>query len=179
MKISLPTPALVLLIGVAGSGKSTFARAHFAPTEILSSDHCRALVCDDETNQAVNQDAFELLHLLVRKRLTYRRLTVIDATNVQPEARARLLALARQQRVPAVALVFNFDVAICLQRNAQRIQRVVPRDVILQQQHDLQESLGTLSAEGFHAMYVFASPAEAADVAIQRKKSRRRKSDAG
>ncbi len=178
MQITLPNPSLVILIGVSGSGKSTFARAHFAPTEILSSDHCRALICDDETDQAVNRDAFELLHVLVAKRLAYRRLTVIDATNVQTEARAPLLALARRHRVPAVALVFDFDVAICLQRNAQRVQRIVPREVILQQQHDLQASFGTLSAEGFHALYVFASPVEAADIQIERKKSRRWQSDA-
>ncbi len=174
MKISLPAPSLIVLMGVSGSGKSTFAREHFLPTEIVSSDHCRALVCDDENDQSVNQEAFELLHLIAAKRLAQRKLTVIDATNVQPEARQPLLALARPYRIPALALVFNFDVEICLHHNQQRGQRIVPRDVILQQQDDLQRSLAALSAEGFHAIYRLTSPAELATVSLRRKKLRAR-----
>ncbi|HEX4947431.1 MAG TPA: AAA family ATPase [Blastocatellia bacterium] len=171
MMITLPDPSLVLLLGVSGSGKSTFARAHFVVTEILSSDHCRALVCDDENDQRVNKEAFAILHLIAASRLTYNKLTVIDATNVQAEARAQLLAIAQRHHVPAVALVFNFDVELCLQRNAQRVQRVVPHEVVLQQQHDLQQSLAALPDEGFHAIYTLASPAEVAALTIQRKKS--------
>jgi protein phosphatase len=177
MNIPLPDPCLLVLLGVSGSGKSTFARAHFAPTEIVSSDHCRALVCDDENNQAVNPAAFAILHLIVASRLAHRRLTVIDATNVQAEARQPLLRFAQQRRVPAVALVFNFDLEICLHRNAERLSRVVPREVVEQQQHDLQQSLATLSEEGFHAIHFLTSPDDAANVTMQRKKSRRRQSD--
>ena len=89
MKITLPKLSLVVLVGPNGSGKSTFARRHFLPTEILSSDACRAMVSDDENNQAVTPEAFMRLHLVAAQRLALERLTVIDATNVQPEARAR------------------------------------------------------------------------------------------
>ena len=95
MRIALPHPALVLLVGPTSSGKSTFAAAHFRPTEIVSSDRCRALVCDDENDQSATDAAFEVLHLLVDKRLERMRLTVVDATNVRRRSRGALLALGR------------------------------------------------------------------------------------
>ena len=169
MKITLPAPSLVVLMGISGSGKSTFARQQFAPTEIISSDHCRALVCDDENDQAVNQAAFEILHLVAAKRLAQGKLTVIDATNVQLEARQPLLTLAHEYQIPAVAIVFNFDPVICWQQNAQRLQRVVPSDILLQQHHDLQASLADLSREGFDAIHVLTSPAELTATTILKK----------
>src|SRR4051812_33051923 len=96
MLIEIPEFALVLLVGASGTGKSTFAAKHFLPTEIVSSDRARGWVADDETDQSVTADAFELVHAIVERRLKHRRLTVIDATNVQPEARKGLIALARK-----------------------------------------------------------------------------------
>src|ERR1043165_2730585 len=96
MKITVPELALVVLIGPSGCGKSTFARKHFKTTEVLSSDYCRGLVSDDENNQAATKDAFDVLHFIARKRLVAGRLTVVDATNVQPEARKPLVELARE-----------------------------------------------------------------------------------
>ena len=107
MRIELPHPALVLLVGPTSSGKSTFAAAHFRPTEIVSSDRCRAPVCDDENDQSATDAAFEVLHLLVDKRLEGKRLTVVDATNVRRQARGALLALARHHSLPAVAIVLD------------------------------------------------------------------------
>src|SRR5207244_3605562 len=95
MNIAIPELSLVVLIGASGSGKSTFARSHFASTEILSSDACRGLVSDDENDQAATNDAFEVLHYIAAKRLARGRLAVVDATNVQPESRKPLVALAR------------------------------------------------------------------------------------
>ena len=107
MKITIPELSLVVLIGPSGSGKSTFARKHFTPTEVLSSDACRALVSDDENSQAATKDAFEVLHFIAAKRLVGGRLVVVDATNVQPEARKPLVELARTYHVLPVALVFD------------------------------------------------------------------------
>ena len=103
--IKIPELSLVVLIGPSGCGKSTFARKHFKPTEVLSSDFCRGLVSDDENNQAATKDAFEILHFIAAKRLAAGKLTVVDATNVQPEARKPLVALAREYHVLPLSLI--------------------------------------------------------------------------
>ena len=97
MRLDLPDPSLVVLIGASGSGKSSFARAHFRGTEVISSDFCRGLVADDENDQAATADAFAVLNFVAGRRLAQPRLTVVDATNVQREARRPLVALAREQ----------------------------------------------------------------------------------
>lgn len=107
MTITIPSLSLVVLIGPSGSGKSTFARQHFLPTEVLSSDVCRGMVSDDENNQAVTNDAFDVLHYIAAKRLPLGRLTVVDATNVQPEAREPLVQFARRYHFLPVAVVLN------------------------------------------------------------------------
>lgn len=96
-RLIIPGLSLVVLVGPSGSGKSTFARRHFRPTEVLSSDACRGMVSDDENDQAVTKDAFEVLRFVAGKRLALGRLTVVDATNVQPEARKPLVEPARRQ----------------------------------------------------------------------------------
>src|SRR5919202_5004274 len=107
MTIKIPELALVVLIGASGAGKSTFARRHFRPTEVLSSDYCRALGSDDENDLAATKDAFEVLHFIAAKRLAGGRLTVVDATNVKPEARKPSVALAREYPVLPVAIGRN------------------------------------------------------------------------
>src|SRR5215510_3420045 len=104
-RITIPELALVVLIGPSGCGKSTFARRHFKPTEIISSDLCRGLVSDDENDQSATEDAFDVLHYITAKRLAAGRLTVIDATNVQPTSRKPLVELARQYHLLPVAIV--------------------------------------------------------------------------
>src|SRR5579875_2877242 len=113
MNIKIPDLSLVVLIGASGSGKSSFARTHFQPTEVLSSDFCRGLVSDDENDQAATNAAFEVLHFIAGKRLEAGKLVVVDATNVQPEARKALLALARAHHVLAVAIVLDVPEAVC------------------------------------------------------------------
>src|ERR1700704_2794508 len=116
-KFTFPDLSLVVLVGASGSGKSTFARKHFLPTEIISSDYCRALVSDDENNLAVTNDAFEILHFIAAKRLAGGRLTVVDATNVKPEDRKPLVELARQFHCLPVAIVLNPPEGVCQERN--------------------------------------------------------------
>jgi predicted kinase len=94
--VKIPELCVVALVGVSGSGKSTFAHRHFAPTEVLSSDQFRGLVADDENDQSATDDAFDALYHVARKRLARRRLTVIDATHVQRHARKAVLSLARE-----------------------------------------------------------------------------------
>jgi len=166
MTIRIPDPSLVLLIGPSGAGKSTFAKRRFRPTEILSSDHCRALVCDDENDQTATDDAFELLHLILAKRLARHRNTVIDATNVQPSSRSSLLAIAAQWKMPAVATVFQLTEDLCQNRNRERAKRQVPREVITNQITALSESGSHLETEGFAAVYRLTS--DDGDVVIVR-----------
>jgi len=109
MTITIPELSFVVLIGVSGSGKSTFARKHFKPTEILSSDYCRGLVSDDENSQAATKDAFEVLQFIARKRLAAGKLTVVDATNVQPESRKPFVAIAREFHCLPAAIVLDLQ----------------------------------------------------------------------
>ena len=154
----IPEPSLVLLIGPSGSGKSTFARKHFKPTEILSSDFCRGLVSDDETDQTATDDAFEILRFIAAKRLAAGKLTVIDATNVQVEARKPLLALAREYHYLTVAIVFDLPTKLCEERNETRPDRNLKPHVIRQQSQQLRRSLRTLKREGFrHFVYVMST----------------------
>jgi protein phosphatase len=156
--IALPDPSLVLLIGVTGAGKSTFAARHFRPTQVLASDAFRALVADDETDQTATADAFELLHLAVDRRLARRRLTVVDATNVLAAARRPLLEAARRHGLPTVAIVFDLPPAVSAARNAARTGRVVPPSVHQRQVRALRRCLRELPAEGFAAVWLLSSP---------------------
>ena len=155
--MGLPDPSLVLLIGVTGSGKSTFAARHFRPTQVLSSDAFRALVADDETDQDATADAFELLHGAVDRRLARRRLTVIDATNLQPSARRPLLEAARRHGVPAVAIAFDLPPGVTARRNAARAGRTVPEAVHQRQVRALRRCLPQLPMEGFAAIWLLRS----------------------
>jgi protein phosphatase len=180
MTITLPELSLVVLVGPSGSGKSTFARRHFRPTEILSSDHFRAVITDDENDQSVTPDAFELLHLTAAKRLAVGRLTVIDATNVQPDARKECLALARRFHVLPVAIVFDIDEAICLERNAARTDRHIPPRVVKNHADALRRSFRRLRDEGFRAIHVLSTPEEADAATVVREPLRvNRRFDAG
>ena len=166
--LAVPDLALVVLLGASGCGKSTFAARHFAATEIVSSDHCRALVADDENDQSATADAFEILHLLVAKRLARGRLTVVDATNVNPDARRPLLDLARRFHVPAVAIVLDLPEEECLRRNAARAGRRVPDEAIQRQMHFLRASVGCLSRDGFRRVHLLRTAAEVDEAAIAR-----------
>ncbi|QDU88994.1 Bis(5'-nucleosyl)-tetraphosphatase PrpE [asymmetrical] [Pirellulimonas nuda] len=159
-KLSLPNLSLVLLIGPSGAGKSTFARRHFLPTEVLSSDACRGLVSDDPNNQAATNDAFDVLHYIAAKRLAAGRLTVVDATNVQPEARRPLISLARAHHVLPVAIVLNLPEEVCIQRNRGRADRDFGPHVIRNQRSQLRRSLKGLKREGFRHVFVMESPDE-------------------
>ncbi|MCM2387107.1 polynucleotide kinase-phosphatase [Streptomyces albipurpureus] len=164
--------SLVVLIGATGSGKSTFARQHFKPTEIISSDFCRGLVADDENDQSVSGDAFDVLHYIAGKRLAAGRLTVVDATSVQAESRRQLVQLARQHDVLPIAIVLDLPEAVCAERNALRPERagMDPR-VVRRHTRELRRSLRGLEREGFRKVHVLRSADEvaAAEIVLERR----------
>ncbi|WP_030244390.1 MULTISPECIES: polynucleotide kinase-phosphatase [unclassified Streptomyces] len=147
--------SLVVLVGASGSGKSTFARRHFKPTEIISSDFCRGLVSDDENDQSATKDAFDVLHYIAGKRLAAGRRTVVDATSVQPDARRQLVDLAKRYDVLPIAIVLDVPEAVCAERNAARSDRAdMPRRVIQRHTRELRRSLRHLEREGFRKVHV-------------------------
>ncbi|WP_267243671.1 polynucleotide kinase-phosphatase [Streptomyces sp. PR69] len=163
--------SLVVLVGATGSGKSTFARRHFKPTEVVSSDFCRGLVADDENDQSASGDAFDVLHYIVGKRLAAGRLTVVDATNVQPESRRQLIQLARSHDVLPIAVVLDLPEEVCAERNALRSDRAgMPRRVIQRHCRELRRSLRGLEREGFRKVHILRSPAEAETARVVREK---------
>jgi protein phosphatase len=169
-ELSIPELSLVLLVGVTGSGKSTFARAHFKPTEVISSDFCRGLVADDANDQSATPAAFEVLRFIVGHRLKAGRLTVVDATNVQPEARRDLVLLAREYDVLPVAIVLDLPERLCAERNAQRPDRDFGPHVIRRQRSQLRRGLNHLGREGFRTVHILHTPDEIQAATVTRAK---------
>lgn len=168
MRIDLPDPSLVALIGPSGSGKSSFAGKHFAATEVISSDFCRGLVADDENDQSATADAFAVLHFIAGRRLAQPRLTVVDATNVQREARKPLIELAKQHDLFPVAIVLDTPEDICQERNRLRPDRDFGPHVVRQQRAQLRRPLKGLQREGFRRVWVLRSPEEVAAAEVRR-----------
>jgi len=164
MEIRVPELSLVLMIGSSGSGKSTFARTHFEKHEVVSSDECRGIVSNDENSMAATNDAFELLHYIVRKRLKNGLLTVVDATNVQPDSRKALLQIAREYHTLPVAVVLDMPRELCEARNTTRPDRNFGPHVIWNHHKQLKRSLKGLKREGFKQLYVLHSEEEVKDV---------------
>jgi len=168
MKLKIPELAVVALIGPSGSGKSSFARKHFRATEVLSSDYCRGLVSDDETSQAATNDAFDVLYYIASKRLAAGKLVVIDATNVQTEARKPIVALGRQFHCLPVAIVFDLPEKICHERNRDRPERDFGPHVVRQQAQQMRRALRNLEREGFRTIHVLHSLEEVDAAEIER-----------
>jgi polynucleotide kinase-phosphatase len=169
-QVTVPAMGLVVLVGASGSGKSTFARAHFKPTEVVSSDFCRGLVADDENDQSATPDAFDVLHYIVGTRLRRGLLTVVDATNVQQPARASLIKLARSHDVLVDAIVLDVAESVAVERNARRPDRDFGGHVVARQQRDLKRSLKRLGKEGFRRVHVLHGTEEIEAVEIVRER---------
>jgi predicted kinase len=173
LTLALPPRTLIALCGPAGSGKSTFARkfveAHseqgLKPTMIVSSDYCRALVCDDETNQQVNRDTFDLFHYIIHKRMFQSRFTIADSTALQPDARHRLLELAQRHYYYTCLLIFNVSPQITLQRDGKR-QRRVGEQVIAYHAGLLQQAILDAPNEGWDQIHILGAEDASAELVI-------------
>ncbi|HEY5856916.1 MAG TPA: polynucleotide kinase-phosphatase, partial [Aldersonia sp.] len=159
-EISVPALSLVVLVGVSGSGKSTFAAKHFTPTQVLSSDFCRGLVADDENDQAATSDAFDVLAYIAGTRLRRGLLTVVDATNVQRQSRKTLIDLAKSHDVLVDAIVLDVPDDVAITRNATRPDRGFGPHVIRRQHNDIRRSLSKIGREGFRRVHVLSGADE-------------------
>ena len=159
-ELHIPELAMVALVGVSGSGKSTFARRHFAPTQVLSSDTFRAMIADDENDQSASSDAFDALYYVAGKRLAAGRLTVVDATNLQEHARANVVRVAREHDVLPVAIVLDVPESLAWERTEARADRTFGREVLSRMRRDLRRSVGRLQREGFRKAHVLTGPEE-------------------
>jgi len=160
MKIAIPDFCLVVLIDASGSGKSTFAAKHFLATETVSSDWARGLVDDDEASQTANDDAFDLVHFIVAKRLGRRRLTVVDATNLDSKSRAALRKIAKVHHASLIAIVLNPGDQVCQAQNTSRPDRLVSVEVVQAQSKALKRQIKEIDREGFKQVHVLASTEE-------------------
>lgn len=169
-RIEIPELCLVALIGGTSSGKSTFAKKHFLPTEVLSSDFFRGMVCDDENNQNVSAEAFDLLYYTAEKRLNLMKMTVIDATNIQHSARKQVVDLARNQNIHAVAIVLNTPEEVMQERNKNRSDRNISAGIVSRHCREVKRSIRGLKREGFRFVYVINAPEQLENVEIVRTK---------
>lgn len=144
----IPIDALVLLVGPAGSGKSSWAAARFRRSQVVSSDEIRDLLSDDAGDQSATREAFAIVHAIANGRLRRSLLTVVDATNLRASSRRPLLELARRHARPAVAVVFRVPLDKLLVRNAAR-DRVVPESTVRHHAALLREALDALPLEGY------------------------------
>lgn len=168
--VRIADPSLVVLVGAAGSGKSTFAARHFEPDEILSSDAFRAAISGDAADQSAGPAAFKALHAALGRRLRDRRLTVVDATNLTAAARRALVMRAAAESVPAIAIVLDLPEAVVLARNASRHDRVVPEDVVRRHLAEVRRIVGSraLEADGFAMIVTLTDPDEVDRVVVSR-----------
>lgn len=156
----MPDPSVIVLVGIAGCGKSTFAVRHFRSSEVLSSDACREMVADDPTDQSATADAFSVLRFILDKRLKRHRLTVVDATSLERKARRSYLQLARKYGVPPVAIALDLPFEVCSRRNATRTDRQVGEEILQRQHGELRRGLRQLAGEGYDRTYVLRSASE-------------------
>ena len=166
--LTIPEPCLIALVGPFGLRASPLSpRAHFKPTEVVSSDRCRGLVCDDETEQGVNDQAFAVVHAIVKARLSLAKLGRGRRHQRPARIASQLIELAREADLFAVAIVLDVPNRVCEDRNACRLDRQFGPHVIRNQANTLRRSLEDMKREGFKHVWIL-KPEEIDDVEIRR-----------
>jgi predicted kinase len=154
--IPLPDPALIVLMGASGAGKSTIAQAlarHRPGTMVISYDACRAEISGDEADQSVTEQAVALAHQRIRERCSQQRMTIVDGTHTRAEARESVARIAEWYRLPSVLIVVATPLETCQARQAHR-PRNVALDVVAQQHADMTAALPGLTSERFTHIHI-------------------------
>jgi len=155
--LRIPPASLVVLCGPAGAGKSSWAARRFLPTQVVSSDDCRARIADDPGEQRATSEAFELFHTILRLRARLGRLSVADSTALQVRARRDLLSIARAHRLHTALILFDLPVETCLEHNAMR-ERAVPEEAVREHAAAMAEVREAVTAEGWDRIVRLSSP---------------------
>lgn len=163
----LPRRTLLVLCGSTGSGKSTFAARRFPATSIVSSDRCRGLVCDDESEQAFNKDAFDLFYYILRKRMMNGFFCVADSTALTPSARKELRTISRHYGYYGCLLILMTPPEICIQRNQQRA-RQVGESVVNYHASLLPQVLDDAPKEGWERIRIVGEDERDIEVAVEK-----------
>jgi predicted kinase/diadenosine tetraphosphatase ApaH/serine/threonine PP2A family protein phosphatase len=165
--LEIPAPSLVVMVGPAGSGKTSFCERNFLPAQVVSSDRCGGLAAGDPSDAGAIGSALDPAHRILSERLQRGHLTVFDATSVTTGARRALLDLAARHHVPAVACVLNLPVDECAARDRSRPDRRVGRPAIARQARQLEETLPRIEEEGFAAVHRIDRPDEAVAARVE------------
>src|SRR5687767_5165314 len=144
----VPDPALVVLIGPSGSGKSAWAEQHYRQQEIASSDRLRALVGSGEHDLDASEVAFDILDRIVAARIGRHLTAVVDTIGFDTARRQRHRQLASEAGMPTVAVLFETSENLCRARNRMR-QRPVPAAVLTGQFRRLRRVRAELEREGW------------------------------
>ena len=179
--MQLPDPAVVLLVGASGSGKSTWAGARYREVEVVSSDALRAVVGSGTGDLEASEDAFRLLDQIVEGRCRRGLTVVLDTLGLDPVRRADWAAVARAAGLPTVAVVLDTPATVCRARNARR-DRPVPAEVLNGQLRRMRDITTELEHEGWDTRVVTAdepAPTRAGDRAGATGRERRRGRPAG
>ncbi|MGA9344840.1 MAG: LLM class flavin-dependent oxidoreductase [Nocardioidaceae bacterium] len=160
--MSLPDPALVVLVGPAGSGKTTWARERYRSAEVVSSDELRGVVGSGRHDLDASTDAFLLLDQIVAGRVRRGLMTVVDTLGLDPVRRLAWLGLARAASLPAAVVSFDTPSELCRRRNRNR-DRPVPARVLTEQLRTYRQVSAQLDAEGWDALLTVSHADSQAD----------------
>ncbi len=122
-------PVFAMVVGLPGSGKSTYIKECFKTYTVHSSDAIREELSGDVNNQDINKQVFDLLHKRIKEDLINGKDTIYDATNISWKRRKAFLTELSSIPCYKCCYLVATPYEICLERNKSR-DRVVPHNVI-------------------------------------------------
>lgn len=150
--------SLIILVGVSGSGKSTFSHKNFPSSMIVSTDECRRMICGSHLNQRISDDAFDLFYTIIDKKLKNGYPAVADSTALKPKYRQRLLQIAKKYNYNSIILLFDIPLEVSISQDKKRGRTAVGKDIITKQYANLEKSKSQFSYEKHDKLIVCDKP---------------------